>query len=139
VQVGPSKAGIVKHVLFAQYVTSNQLMGTMSYVDVLDGLNVQFFPLELRIFVIAIIRDSTGDFDYSLTVSQADGTQFEPSPPFHIPLQITKRFNIATPTPLIKLSGPTTLTITLLADKAPFHQELFEINQAQVAPAVASS
>lgn len=132
------KTGRVRHVLFAQYVTTNMASGAMSFIDVLDGLRTAVFPIEFQIFVVTMLENAIGDFEFSFTIAIPEKQAVE-SASLHIPFQNPGRTNIAVPSPRIVIEAPVKLSVTLQADRVPFHQESFEISKIEAQPFVSIS
>jgi hypothetical protein len=127
----PGKTGIVRYVIFSQYVIANSSTGALSLIDVMDGMNVLSFPVEVRLFVVVNLENAAGDFQFSVRAT-VPGEAPVTGPSIYVPLQIaTKRSNLAGNFPPITIKAPGDISFTLLADGKPFHDEAFSINQIQ--------
>lgn len=124
----PSKTGSVRHVLYAQYVTTNQQSGAMSFIDVMDGMKVVAFPIPTRLFIVAMLRNVVGGFDMAFRLDIGDGYPVE-TPSIFIPPQDSSHTNVAIPTPVMNIIKPSLLKVSLLADGMPFYEDGFEFSQ----------
>lgn len=124
-----SKAGVVRALLFANYVTQNQSLRTLSLIDMLESIAVPVFPFDLRIFAIAFLDGASGGCAFGLEIiDAAKGTRWE-TEPFPVPSGIGPRINVALPTPMMQFGEPTELQILLTVDREPFHREVFSIQR----------